>query len=219
MASTINNMGIGPLNNVAFKRKYRWLFSVENVGGGGANSFGISPKYVKTAKRPSIEIDDSTEINFLNGKTWLPGKGTFSELEFTYYDVAVPNDPTVTNLLRWVNRSYNFITPASGVAGSSEISATQRSYATDPTGAGNGYAGTGKLILLDGCGFVLETWTLINCWPKTINFGELDYKESAECDISVTIRYSYANYTSNCAPLAPELCNTPVCGTGLGGNL
>ena len=218
MANTINNMGIGPLGNVAFKRKYRWLFSVENIGGGGQNSFGISGKYVKTANRPQLQIDDSTEINFLNGKTWLPGKATFQTSEFVYYDVAVPGDETVTNLLRWVNRAYNFITPASGVTGSTEISATQRSYATDPTGAGNGYAGTGKLLLLDGCGYVLETWTLVNCWPQTINFGELSYSESGECNINLTLRYSYAKYESNCAPLGGELCTTPVCGQGVGGN-
>jgi hypothetical protein len=219
MANTINNMGIGALNNVAFKRKYRWVFSVENIGGGGPNSFGVSGKYVKSAKRPSIEIDDSAEINFLNGKTWLPGKATFSELEFTYYDVAVPGDPTISNLLKWVNRVYNFAAPANGVADSTEISATQRSYATDPTGAGFGYGGTGKLILLDGCGYVLETWTLVNCWPKSIDFGDLDYSESAECNIVMTLRYSYAKYENNCATAAPELCNTPVCGTGLGANL
>jgi hypothetical protein len=218
MANTVNNMGIGPLGNVAFKRKYRWLFSVENIGGGGPNSFGISGKYVKTGNRPTLTIDDSAEINFLNGKTWLPGKASFDSLQFSYYDVAVPGDQTVTNLLKWVNRSYNFITPAAGVAGSTEIAATQRSYATDPTGGGNGYAGTGKLILLDGCGFVLETWTLVNCWPQQIQFGELNYSESGECDITVTLRYSYAKYESNCAPLAPELCNTPVCGAAVGAN-
>ena len=216
MANTINNMGIGPLNNVAFKRKYRWLFSVENIGGGGPNSFGVSGKYVKTAKRPSLDIDDTAEINFLNGKNWLPGKATFTELEFTYYDVAVANDPTVTNLLKWVNRVYNFTAPAAGVANSTEISATQRSYAFDPTGGGNGYAGTGKLILLDGCGYALETWTLVNCWPKTIDFGELDYGSSDVCEISLTLRYSYASYFSNCNPAAVEYCDTPVCGTGVG---
>jgi len=219
MANTINNMGIGPLNNVAFKRKYRWVFSVENIGGGGPNSFGISGKYVKTANRPNISIDDSAEINFLNGKTWLPGKATFETLEFTYYDVAVQGDPTVTNLLRWVNRVYNFTSPAGGVANSTEIAATQRSYAVDPTGGGNGYAGTGKLLLLDGCGYVLETWTLVNCWPQTINFGDLAYDSSDVCEISLTLRYSYANYINNCTPGVQELCGVPVCGAAAGANL
>jgi hypothetical protein len=121
MAITANNMGIGPLNNVAFKRKYRWVFSVENIGGDPA--FNVSGKYVKTAKRPSITVDDGTEINFLNGKTWLPGKATFQSIEFTYYDVAVPGDLTVTNLLRWVNRVYNFTD-----GGSEFIQATQIDY-------------------------------------------------------------------------------------------
>ena len=218
MANTINNMGIGQLGNVSFKRKYSWVFSVENIGGGGPGSFGVSGKYVKTAARPQLDIEE-TEINFLNGKTWIPGKATFNEIQFTYYDVAVQNDPTVTNLFRWINRVYNFSSPANGIANSLEISATQRSYASDPTGAGMGYGGIGKLILLDGCGYVLETWTLINCWPKSIDFGDLAYDSNEECNIALTLRYSYAKYESACSVNSTELCNTPVCGTGLGANL
>ena len=205
MAITANNMGIGPLNNVAFKRKYRWLFSVENIG--GDQGFKISGKYVKTAKRPNITIDDGTEINFLNGKTYLPGKATFDAIDFTYYDVAVQGDATVGNLLRWVNRVYNFSAPAGGEP--TQIAATQRSYAY--TIDGQGYAGTGKLLLLDGCGYALEQWTLVNCWPTKIDFGDLDYKSSEECDITLSIRYSFATYQSHCSPTVAEACAKPVC--------
>jgi hypothetical protein len=204
MASTANNMGIGPLNNVAFKRKYRWVFSVENIGGDA--SFGVSGKYVKTAKRPNITVEEQ-EINFLNGKTFIPGKATFDALDFMYYDVAVQNDTTVTNLLRWINRVYNFSSPAAGAP--TQISATQRSYAY--TADGQGYAGTGRLLLLDGCGYALEQWTLVNCWPTKIDFGDLDYKSSEECDISVSLRFSFATYQSNCNPFAGEACAVPVC--------
>jgi len=204
MATTANNMGIGPLNNVAFKRKYRWVFSVENIGGNP--DFNVSGKYVKTAKRPNITVEEQ-EINFLNGKTFIPGKATFDALDFTYYDVAVQGDATVNNLLRWVNRVYNFNTPANGAP--TQISATQRSYAY--TADGQGYAGVGKLLLLDGCGYALEQWTLVNCWPTKIDFGDLDYKSSEECDITISIRYSFATYQSHCSPSVPEQCAKPVC--------
>jgi len=205
MAITANNMGIGPLNNVAFKRKYRWVFSVENIG--GDPSFNVSGKYVKTAKRPSITVDDGTEINFLNGKTWIPGKATFEALDFTFYDVAVQGDATVSNLLRWVNRVYNFNAPANGAP--TQISATQRSYAY--TADGQGYAGLGKLLLLDGCGYALEQWNLVNCWPTKMDFGDLSYSESGECEISVNLRYSFATYQSHCNPITAEQCTQPVC--------
>ena len=207
MATTVNNMGIGPLNNVAFKRKYRWVFSVENIGGNAG--FGISGRYVKSANRPNLDIEEQ-EINFLNGKTWIPGKATFNDIQFTYYDVAVQDDPTVTNLLAWINRVYNFTSAPPGFAPDAPvISATQRSYAY--TAAGDGYAGTGKLVLLDGCGYPLEQWTLVNCWPKTIDFGDLDYSSSEECNIVVTLRYSFARYISACTNLAVDECRGPVC--------
>ena len=218
MATTITNMGIGKLGDVAFKRKYRWIFAVEKIGGPGS-TINISGSFVKSGNRPQVDIDE-TEINFLNGKTWIPGKATFNEISFTYYDVAVKDDPTVGNLLKWVNRVYNFTSdPGSRVATASpQISATQRSYATRADGSG--YAGTGRLTLLDGCGYALEQWELINCWPKSINFGDLDYSSSDECNIELSLRYSYAKYYNYCATSTPEECNVGVCdvaGAGFGG--
>jgi hypothetical protein len=201
--STELNMGIGKLGDVAFKRKYRWVFAVENIG--GPTGFSVSGNFVKSGNRPQVDIDE-TEINFLNGKTFIPGKATFNEISFTYYDVAAPDDPTVGNLLKWVNRVYNF----SNVIGT-EISATQRSYATQDDGSG--YAGTGLLTLLDGCGYAVEQWQLISCWPKSINFGDLDYSSSDECNIELSLRYSYAVYINLCAKTAPEECPSGICST------
>ena len=206
MADTSNNMGIGPLGNAAFKRKYRWTFQVEQVG--GEKGFSIGGQYVKSGNRPQIDIDE-TEINFLNGKTFIPGKATFNEISFTYYDVAVLADQTVNNLLRWINRVYNFEQKGA----SKEIKATQGSY---PDSGGTGYAGTGVLTLLDGCGFAVEKWQLINCWPKSINFGDLDYSSSDECNIELSLRYAFATYTNYCKALEGDGDCTGICGTTKG---
>lgn len=204
------NMGIGRLGDVAFKRKYRWVFAVENIG--GPTGFSVSGSFVKSGNRPQVDIDE-TEINFLNGKTFIPGKATFNEISFTYYDVAVKDDPTIGNLLKWVNRVYNFTSAPNALNAAStnnpQISATQRSYAAQ--GDGSGYAGTGLLTLLDGCGYALEQWQLISCWPKSINFGDLDYSSSDECNIELSLRYSYAKYINYCAPTEPEECQAGIC--------
>jgi hypothetical protein len=207
MASTANNMGIGMLASAAFKRKYRWVFEVMQVGGPSTGSFNIGGAYVKSGNRPQIDIDE-TEINFLNGKTFIPGKATFNEISFTYYDVAVKDDPTVNNLLRWVNRVYNFEKQGSG----NSIKATQGSYPDK----GGGYAGTGMLTLLDGCGFALEKWKLINCWPKSINFGDLDYSSSDECNIELSLRYSFATYENFCTTGEKDPDCTGICGSKVG---
>ena len=206
MASTDNNMGIGLLGNAAFKRKYRWTFQVEQVGGEGG--FNIGGAYVKSGNRPQIDIDE-TEINFLNGKTFIPGKATFNEISFTYYDVAVLADETVNSLLRWINRVYNF----EQIGTSTQIKATQGSY---PNSAGTGYAGTGVLTLLDGCGFAVEQWKLINCWPKSINFGDLDYSSSDECNIELSLRYSFATYNNFCNTAKKDDACKAICGSTAG---
>ena len=199
--STIGNMGIGPLGNATFKRKYRWTFRVENIGGNAA--LGVGGQYVKVANRPQLEVEE-TEINFLNGKTWIPGKATFQQLAVTYYDSA-STDAAVNNLLLWVNRVYNFKD-----GGSEFIQATQRNVAKNA--AGTGYAGNGILTMLDGSGYAIEEWRLVNCWPVSINFGDLDYSSSEECTVELNLRYNFAKYTNYCIPVQPEGVPPGACG-------
>jgi hypothetical protein len=204
--STVNNMGIGPLGSATFKRKYRWTFRVDNIGGNP--QLGVGGQYVKVANRPQLEVEE-TEINFLNGKTWIPGKATFQQLSVTYYDIA-STDAAVNNLLVWVNKVYNFSD------GNGEfISATQKNVAKNA--AGDGYAGNGILTLLDGGGYALEEWRLINCWPVSINFGDLDYSSSEECTIELNMRYSFAKYTNYCIPVPPGTLPVPACPGGRAG--
>ena len=70
-SNTISNMGIGPLGNATFKRKYRWTFRVENIGGNA--ELGVGGQYVKVANRPQL-------ITFFFGLT-----------EFTTLLVAIMN--------------------------------------------------------------------------------------------------------------------------------
>ncbi len=39
----------------------------------------------------------------------------------------------------------------------------------------------------DGRGYPSVTWTLINCWPSAIEFGDLDYSASDLIHINMTI--------------------------------
>ena len=178
-------MGLGELakGNVVFKRKYRWTMKLVPHCGDQA----IPEYYVKTANRPQITIEE-TEINFLHGKFWLPGKATWEAMTITYYDVS--NTENANNaLFTWLATTYNF-TDSEGLHQS-----TLRGEDNLSTG---GYGCDGKLSLYDGCGTALETWTLHGMWPQSINFGELDYSSSEECTIEVTTRYDSAEYRPRC---------------------
>lgn len=182
-------MGIGRLggDRVIHKRKFRWTFAVERQSG------RVPASFVKMAARPNITIEE-TEINFLNAKTYIPGKGTWETITIQYYDVAVLNGQGNEELWSWLASVYNFI---------DNQSLTQSSIRRC-------YGGTGVCTLYDGCGGELEEWRLFDCWPTNVNFGELDYSSSEEATIEVQLRYSNVKYTNICGRNPTVEC----CGCG-----
>lgn len=182
------DMGLGHLadSDLVFKRKFRWAFEVQGLVRGDVPSH-----YVKLAARPNLNVEE-TEINYLHGTDWIPGKGKWETISVTYYDT---NAVAMKPLWDWLASVYNF-TDTVGLHQAS----TRRSY-----------AGVGVLKLFDGCGTTMETWNLYNMWPQAINFGELDYSSSEEVNIELTLRYSAVEVLQNCgAPI------NPACGGCLG---
>jgi len=185
------NMGIGRLGgeNLIHKRKFRWTFQIDL-----ANGAFVPASFVKMAARPNLAIEE-TEINFLNAKTFIPGKGTWEQITITYYDVAVLNGVGNDALWNWLASVYNFI---------DNIALTQSSRRSC-------YSGTAKCTMYDGCGQELEEWKLFDCWPTSINFGELDYASTEEATIEVQLRYSNVKFTNRCSPTQPT---ANCCGCG-----
>lgn len=181
------NMGMGRLgfNNLVFKRKFRWTFEVTDICGGQT----VPRHYVKLASRPNLSVEE-TEINYLNAKTWIPGKAAWETITVTYIDVATLDHKP---LYDWLATVYEFTNPVTLRQGSSR----------------QDYAGTGILRLYDGCGQELEEWRMGDMWPQAINFGELDYSSSEEVTIELTLRYSEVAYRSLCPEFTPDSCCTP----------
>jgi hypothetical protein len=188
-------MGIGNLGfkNQIFKRKFRFTFELQDICGGQS----VPKWYVKLAARPNLAIEE-TEINFLNARTFIPGKATWETINVTYIDVSSFD---MSPLFSWLASVYNF---------------------TDPVNLGMGsqrqdYTATAILKLWDGCGQLIETWTLQDVWPTAVDFGELDYASSEETTIQLTLRYSNVLYSSSCTPFKITPCCTP-CGSTTTGN-
>lgn len=180
----MRNMGIGELGgeDLIFKRKFRWTFRFENI----CQGLKVPESFVKVAARPNLTIEE-TEINFLNAKTWIPGKASWETITLTYYDVA---DRANSNLWNWLASVYNFTNPVTLEMGANR----------------NQYAGRGILVMYDGCGTPLERWQLDDAWPQAINFGELDYSSSEEATIELTLRYGQVRYQSLCPQFKPTPC-------------
>ncbi len=184
-------MGLGSIanGNVIFKRKFRWTFEIQYCCNGGGGPKTVAREFVKVGARPQVDIEE-VEINYLNGKFWIPGKATWSEMTVTYYDVAGATNGGVntSSILAWIATIYDF---------------------TDPTclqmnSVPNQYEGTARLILWDGCGNPLEGWLLQKMWPKAVNWGDLDMSSSEECTVELTLRYSNVSYQNYCGPTATK---------------
>lgn len=184
-------MGIGALgfSNLVFKRKFRFTFELQGIcagkSGGGSS---VSKSFVKIAARPHLSVDE-TEINFLNAKTWIPGKAYWNTMTVTYIDAATAD---LQGLYNWLASVYDFTDP---------VNLHQGSMRQD-------YSATGIVKLWDGCGSLLEIWTLKNVWPTDVDFGDVDYASSDECTIALTLRYSDVKYQSICPGFTPAGCCT-----------
>lgn len=174
-------MGIGRLGapNIILKRKFRFTLEIFTPCG------DIPIHYVKLAARPQLEIEEQ-ELNFLNGVTWVPGKGRWQPITVTYVDVP---DQEMQGLYSWIATVYDFNNPVN-------LKQSEKS----------GWAGTALLTMYDGCGYPLEFWLLQSCFPTSINFGDLDYANSEESTVELTLRYSEVAYTSNCGPNPSPCC-------------
>lgn len=176
-------MGLGALgtNDIIFKRKFRWTMEIEFCTGGP--QFQVAKEFVKVGARPSLDIEE-TEINYLHGKMWIPGKATWQTIAVTYYDVSgkAPGGLNIAALFSWIASVYD-ITDSTCLFMGSTL---------------NSYEGCGRLILWDGCGQPLEGWLLRNMWPQSINFGDLDMSSSEEVTVELTLRYSNVEYVTYC---------------------
>jgi hypothetical protein len=187
-AGTQLPMGLGAIGNgkVIFKRKFRWTFEVEFCCDSGVPKV-VAREFVKIGARPQIDFEE-VEINYLNGKMWIPGKGTWQTMTVTYYDVAGQTDNGIntSTVLAWIATIYDFNDP---------ICLQMNSVPAN-------YEGIARLVLWDGCGNPLEGWILRHVWPQSVNWGDLDMSSSEECTVELTLRYSEVSYQNFCGPTA-----------------
>lgn len=183
------SMGLGELSNssIIFKRKFRWTFEITNICG----ALNIPQSFVKLASRPNLNVDE-IEVPFLGARLNVPGRGLWDNISVTYYDLSGKEAVALSNLYTWIDRLHNFITssgPTEEYKQSSKISE---------------YSATGILTLYDGCGSELEKWQFNKIWPVSANFGELDYADSNEVNIELTLRFFSVEYTNLCKLLPTE---------------
>ena len=130
---------------------------------------GVPAYMIKTASRPQITFEE-VELNHLNVKRFVKGKGTWQQLGITLYDPIVPS--AAQTIMEWIRLGHESVT---GRDGYSDF------YKKDIT-----------FRLLGPVGDIVEEWSLKGAWIQDANFGEFDFQSSDPAEITVNLRYDYA---------------------------
>ena len=185
------------------KRKFKFLMQIDGAGGG-------LPEYiVKKATKPSFSITEAKH-QFLGHSFYFPGKLEWKEVDITVVDAGgfdevdkdagagtdnasttVQNDST-KSIMQLLN-DFGYQHPVA--------TATAVTLGGNPKTFSK-YGGTASLgnvtfKALDSNGVVVEQWSLKNAWIKEVNFGDGDYSSDDVVDITLKLRYDWAEYQSN----------------------
>jgi len=130
---------------------------------------GIPAYLIKTISRPTIEFEE-VELNHMNVKRFVKGKGSWSTIDITLYDPVVPS--AAQAVMEWVRLSHESVTGRDGYADF---------YKKDVT-----------INVLGPVGDIVEEWTLKGAFITSAGFGDMDYAGSDPVEITCTLRYDYA---------------------------
>lgn len=164
-----------------FMLRNRWVMQIANVCG----EIGVLPPF-KSA-RPSFSFKEM-EVKHLTESVFYPIRPEWKPIKLVLYDIKNPNI-SPNPIFSWLKSVYdpsqmknNWTAPgdASFGTGTSEDMAFMK-YAT--------------LTMYSGCGDAVEEIIYEDCWPKEIEWGELDMGSTEVVTVDVTLRYARAYFS------------------------
>lgn len=158
------------------KRKFRWVLSVGDTGGSA-----IPAWIVKKVTKPTLTISE-VKHSFINHSFYYPGRVEYNEIEFTLVDPVDPD--AAANLLEIIQNSGYALPESMDIAKQTitkdeAVNALQHCY----------------IQQIDADGGIIEQWDLRNAWVKEVAFGDLDYDSDDINEITVKMRYDFAEKT------------------------
>ena len=133
------------------------------------NIDGIPAYMIKTANRPQLTFEE-VQLDHINTRRWVKGKGVWQTLQCTLYDPVVPSAAQAA--MEWIRLSHESVT---GRDGYSDF------YKKDIT-----------INTLGPVGDIVEEWTLKGAWIQSAQFGDLDFATNDPVEITLTLRFDYA---------------------------
>jgi len=152
------------------KRSFRWVLILDQI-----------PTYViRSTAKPSFTINNIAH-QYIGYSFNYPGRITWNNIEVTLVDPVFPDaSAKIVKILQ-----------ASGYAIPGTEQAASISFSKSDAVAA---LGVPAIAQLDASGRQIERWTLWNAWIEQCRFGALNYTEDAMLNITVTLRYDWAQY-------------------------
>lgn len=164
-------MGI-PFNSGSFKKKNRWVFTIESLIDVENFSSPVLPPL--TSARPSLTFKE-IQIEHLIETISMPGKAEWGLLEMTLYDIQCNENP----VFKYLKRLYD---PSGGTYKTLVSSSASSSYKIS----------SATLSMLNGCGETLESWVYEGLWLQKMDWGQLDMASGEVVTVDVAFRYDRA---------------------------
>jgi len=160
------------------KRQFRWLLYIA----------GMPQFIVKDVKKPSFTVA-STPHDFINYKFHYPGRVEWQDITVTIVD---PVQPDSTASLVNILEAAGYVLPDEYTSQANEPRTISKQSFVDAMG--------GQIQLVQfGANTgaqeenVLEKWTINNPFLTYVDFGNLSYASDELVNISMTIKYDWAN--------------------------
>ncbi len=154
------------------KRKFRFQVQLNGLDGDEAVLW-----WAKTANKPSFTIA-AAEHKYLNHTFYYPGSVTWNEITITLVDPVKP-DAAATLSQIVANSGYSPPTDKNSLSTMSKAKAASG-------------LGSVQITQVDGNGDPLEQWTLWNAFISDIKYGDLEYGSDDLTELSMTLRYDWA---------------------------
>ena len=162
-------------NTIEPKRAFRFLLSLAPLDGLGI----IASYYVKTAKKPTFQMDGQGEIKYIQHTFKYPGRITWQPIDVTIIDPATPDAAGILmNMLRG-SGYHKPDSPENAVQSISKFGA-------------NNSMGAVYLSQINADGAIISEWNLVNPFLTTVDFGSLGYDSDEIVEYTLTIDYDYA---------------------------
>lgn len=174
------------------KRKFRWLFRIDDVCADEQNSSKTLPP--QQSARPNLSFKESTGHHLIE-EFFYPAKPDWKPINLVLYDLKVGEHP----VWKWIEEFYK---PERG----------QLLAPNETPGPTVGFIRTCYLDMLDGCGNTVETWVYEDAWPQTIDFQTLDMGDSNILTVNITLRYMRAYIQPPRPPVTQSRTQNPNVG-------